>query len=300
MAGSTFKLRFPLSEVGRWADSYTYSDDAAVEAIGTTAGQRGWYTKAELTTVARWKTRGRSAPRIDLNTPAAVQSATKASLATKDERARVDLLLALHGVQLPTASVLLHLARPKLFPIIDFRALWSLGIDKPPAYYSFAFWWSYTLACRALAAKARVSMRTLDRALWQYSKEHQPAGGSDLLPREATTRKPPTASDFPVETYLTVIRAAIGQHTIPYSALPGSRRVWGRDLYRIADYEQTRERPPLTVIVVHKQDGWPGEGVAVVLERAGYAAGSGESAKQLWERAVTDVFAYWATGAPDE
>ena len=27
--------------------------------------------------------------------------------------------------------------------------------------------------CRALARRSRVSMRELDRALWQYSKEHQ-------------------------------------------------------------------------------------------------------------------------------
>jgi hypothetical protein len=73
---------------------------------------------------------------------------------------------------MPTASVLLHLAR-QTYPIIDYRALWSLGIDPPPAYYSFEFWWKYTRACRSLADEAGVSMRTLDRALWQYSKELQ-------------------------------------------------------------------------------------------------------------------------------
>lgn len=59
-----------------------------------------------------------------------------------------------------------------LYPILDYRALWSLGIDPPPAY-DFPFWRAYTLACRELAAGAGVSMRDLDRALWQYSKENQ-------------------------------------------------------------------------------------------------------------------------------
>jgi hypothetical protein len=33
---------------------------------------------------------------------------------------------------------------------------------------------TYTRECRSLATAAGVLMRTLDRALWQYSKEHQP------------------------------------------------------------------------------------------------------------------------------
>ena len=51
--------------------------------------------------------------------------------------------------------------------------LWSLGIDTQPRSYAFEFWWAYTLACRALAAATRLSMREVDRALWQYSKERQ-------------------------------------------------------------------------------------------------------------------------------
>ena len=66
---------------------------------------------------------------------------------------------------MPTASVLLRLARPDPYPILYSRALWSLGIEKPPATYSFEFWQAYTRTCRSLAKQARVSMRTLDRAV---------------------------------------------------------------------------------------------------------------------------------------
>jgi len=44
---------------------------------------------------------------------------------------------------------------------------------KPPRKYTFDFWWQYTLYCRRIAKKAGVRMRTLDKALWQYSKERQ-------------------------------------------------------------------------------------------------------------------------------
>jgi len=150
-----------------------YADDAEVERIGKEAGTRGGYTRDELLRVARWKTRGRSEWRCKLNTAEDVRRATARALATDDERERVAVLIGLHGVQLPTASALLHLARPSLFPIIDFRALWSLGIDEAPTFYGFPLWWAYVTTCRSLAANAGVSMRRLDRALWQYSKQYQ-------------------------------------------------------------------------------------------------------------------------------
>jgi hypothetical protein len=98
---------------------------------------------------------------------------------------------------------------------------------------------------------------------------------------------------FPVETYAVVVAAAIEGHTIPYSALPGSRRTWGRDLYRIADYEKDHGRPPLTAIVVRRQTGRPGEGFGIAMTQVGYEANRGESEADLWARAVREVFDYW-------
>jgi hypothetical protein len=81
----------------------------------------------------------------------------------------------LRGVNWPTASVLLHFGTRNRYPILDFRALWSLGNDKRPTSYTFEYWWAYTEACRRLAKEAGVTMRELDRALWQYSKERSMA-----------------------------------------------------------------------------------------------------------------------------
>lgn len=78
--------------------------------------------------------------------------------------------MALSGVGLPTASVLLHFAFPEALPILDVRALESLGI-RGRSSYTPAFWSAYVTACREIAARHGVSLRTLDKALWQYSKE---------------------------------------------------------------------------------------------------------------------------------
>jgi hypothetical protein len=47
-------------------------------------------------------------------------------------------LRALGGVDWPTASVLLHVGLSAEHPIIDYRALWSLGSGEPNNY-SFEF-----------------------------------------------------------------------------------------------------------------------------------------------------------------
>ena len=84
------------------------------------------------------------------------------------------------GVQMPTASVLLHFASSdprstvtadKAYPIIDFRARWSLNCEKRRD--TFESWWGYVQACRALAAECGVSMRDVDRGLWEYSNQNQ-------------------------------------------------------------------------------------------------------------------------------
>ena len=61
---------------------------------------------------------------------------TRAAFFARSERVRVEVLQVLHGVKFPTASALLHLWHRDPYPIIDFRALWTLGLE-PPKQYSF-------------------------------------------------------------------------------------------------------------------------------------------------------------------
>jgi hypothetical protein len=165
-----FALRFPLEQVRDYAARYAYPDDAPVIAIGQRARARGYYLLDEFVAVCRWKT-PRTAPRVAMNTAAAVEDATRTALSeTSNERQRIEALRSLHGVEWPTASVLLHLAYPERYPILDKRAVQALGV-RPPATYSFRFWKAYVDACRDLAGQAGVDGRTLDQALWQWSKE---------------------------------------------------------------------------------------------------------------------------------
>jgi hypothetical protein len=103
---------------------------------------------------------------VESNSPAAIRAATRRAFTSEE----IEPLLELAGVGVPTASVLLHFAFPEKLPILDVRALESLGVTGRSSYTP-AFWASYVTACRGLAAAHHVSLRTLDKALWQYSKE---------------------------------------------------------------------------------------------------------------------------------
>jgi hypothetical protein len=167
-----FALRFLPSQIPRWASRYSYpGEDLIVGTLGPTVRKRGYLLRGEFLHLCRWKT-PRSQPRCAKNTSAKVHEATAIALATHDDRAKMYILRTLTGVAWPTASVILHFCDRRPYPILDYRALWSLGYRKPPTY-SFDFWLAYTAFTRNLARSTHNDMRTLDRALWQYSKENQ-------------------------------------------------------------------------------------------------------------------------------
>ena len=149
---------------------YIASDDDEVIASGRPARARGHYPRDEFIRACRWKT-PRSTPLVARHTESAVREATRTALAgSTPERGRMMALRSLHGVEWPTASVLLHLAYPERYPILDQRALQALGRRRAPAY-GLAFWEAYVGAWLELVGQAGVDGRTFDRALWQWSKE---------------------------------------------------------------------------------------------------------------------------------
>ena len=164
-----FAIQFPVERVPEFAARFPTEADGDALAIGRQARERGHYTLAEFRRMCRWKT-PRSAPLVAQNSAGVVRAATHVALSeTATERARIEALLSLRGVGWPTASVLLHVAHPERYPILDTRALHALGVRAPS--YNFGFWEAYVATYRRLAAQAGVDGRTLDQALWQWSKE---------------------------------------------------------------------------------------------------------------------------------
>lgn len=168
------RLRFPESEIEQVAQRYEYGrDETALIELRSKVQRLGYLDKEELMQVARWKA-PRSSGHVEGNENSYVKEITSWAFRATNERSRVEVLTVLDGVRWPSASVILHLFHKQPYPILDFRALWSVGLEVPKQY-SFSFWWPYVLFCREVASRNHIDMRTFDQALWQYSKENQKA-----------------------------------------------------------------------------------------------------------------------------
>jgi hypothetical protein len=165
----SLRLQFDPAEIPALAARFPAGDegDARASALGAAAAARGYYTRGEFLALCEWKS-PRSRPLVAQNGRAAITRATRRAL-TGPERDRIEALLSLRGVGFPTASVLLHFAEPAAYPILDVRAVEALGERR--SAYTIPFWLEYLSTCRALAREHGVSLRTLDKALWQHSRE---------------------------------------------------------------------------------------------------------------------------------
>lgn len=140
-------------------------------------GTRSWKRCAlYIDTAGHLQSRYWKAPRISghvkKNPDEFVKEVTGFALKAKTEQARIETLTILKGVSWPMASIILHFFHKDPYPIIDFRALWSVSLDLP-SQYNFDFWMQYVKFCRKIAEAKGVGMLVLDRALWQFSKERQ-------------------------------------------------------------------------------------------------------------------------------
>jgi len=168
-----FSLRFEPQAIEYWATRFPNSAGTLriLNEIVPRTRKQDYLNKADFVEICEWNsTRPRALYRS--NAEDFIREITRVSFTTKHERVRVEVLTLLKGVSLATASVLLHFCAPDPYPILDSNSLWSLGAT-PPRKFDFEFWWDYVQATRKLAKRARVDMRTLDRALWQYARENQ-------------------------------------------------------------------------------------------------------------------------------
>jgi len=148
-----------------------FEEEAALVGLRNEILEKCVLTRDQLERVARWKS-PRRASDVKKNAEDYVQAVTGFALQTPNERARIEVLTVLSGVKWATASAILHLFHKDKYPILDFRALWSVNAEVPTDY-TFDFWWTYVEFCRGIADRTGSNMRTLDRALWQYSSDNQ-------------------------------------------------------------------------------------------------------------------------------
>jgi hypothetical protein len=179
-----FQLQPAEADLQQLAEEYWQKSgekDRELEKAAFEAGdaiRNGDYTLANLEAIVRWKSErlvqyliGNSSEKI--RRVLAVAAAAETSTETA-----VRVLLELHGVDLPVASAILAAIFPERYTVLDFRALEALG----HARHDVRFYEEYLAFCKRLAESnivtpqselpAPTPLRTLDRALWEWSRSH--------------------------------------------------------------------------------------------------------------------------------
>jgi len=164
---SQFKLMFAPGLISELAARHRSEEDTVALKTGARI-RAGECTHANLVEIFDWKTGGRGRSRLEKNTDEEIADALHLAMVAKTERAAIAVLTGLNGVQVPVASAILTAIDPERFTIIDFRALQALNAEHP---ITLDFYLDYLDECRRLAKANNVDLRTLDRALWQWSKK---------------------------------------------------------------------------------------------------------------------------------
>ena len=166
------KLCFPklsTMQITELSERYSY------EKFSIKLKSKKFMIKEEFLEIGMWKSK-RAKNHYSKNEDAFVKEITKIAFSSgTSERLRIEILQLLKGVRYPVASALLHFGLSSgKYPIIDFRSLWSLyKMNKDEIKYDFDLWNKYRTDCLDLARKHNLSLRDLDKALWQFSKENQ-------------------------------------------------------------------------------------------------------------------------------
>jgi hypothetical protein len=142
------------------------------------ATRRGYLTASELEAACRWKS-PRAIHHVRANTPRRIRAATAAAFGARREDARLQALLQLRGVSVPTASAVLMLANPRSYGVIDIR-VWQLlharGVvtrNAPGVGLGPGHWREFLGVIRYFARTLRLRARDVERALFDAHRARQ-------------------------------------------------------------------------------------------------------------------------------
>ena len=121
----------------RYDKCYKAPDESVEREIKELLKNRKYLSREEFIKIGCWKSK-RPKKHYEQNDDSTVKEITQFYFNTKNEQARIKSLFVLSGVSYPLASVILHFAFPDKYPILDTRALWSLGWQAKS--YNFDFW----------------------------------------------------------------------------------------------------------------------------------------------------------------
>jgi len=142
------------------------------------AGRRirdGAYTLDNLIAIAEWKLErapGNYYPSMAIirkSDPVQVERVLRFITRTSNKKLAIEILDEIDGIGVRVASAIMTAIYPDRYTIIDVHALRELGEEKQASRpdTTVDFYLKYLDFCLATAAELGVSLRDLDKALWQ-------------------------------------------------------------------------------------------------------------------------------------
>jgi hypothetical protein len=138
----------------------------------------GEFSRAQFLEMCRWKS-ARAIRHYRRVSAARVRAVSRAVLATRSERRRVELLTSLRGVGIPMASAVLTLIDPRRYGVLDIR-VWQLlfairSVRQNPGGRGFTLehWERYLRALREHARRLGVSVRAVEWTLFHHHRAVQ-------------------------------------------------------------------------------------------------------------------------------
>lgn len=139
---------------------------------------RGCFTRGEFVRMCRWKS-----PRAQhlwrRNAATRIGAVSRAVLATRSERRRMELLTSLRGVGIPIASAILTLVDPRRYGVLDIRA-WqllfavrSVATNRRGQGFTIIQWEEYLSALRHHARRLGVTARAVEYTLFEAHRRRQ-------------------------------------------------------------------------------------------------------------------------------
>ncbi len=139
---------------------------------------RGEFSRAEFLRMCRWKS-PRAMPHYTRNSAARIRRVSRATLATRSERRRIDLLTSLRGVSVPIASAILTLIDPRRYGVLDIRAwqllfvLEAVGSKPRGRGFSAVDWLHYLDVLRRHARPLGAPVRAVEYTLFRCHRKWQ-------------------------------------------------------------------------------------------------------------------------------
>lgn len=175
---STFKLPFPATDISALEECYCRDQkEMDKETAAFCAGKRiarGERTIGQLQIIFDWKS-PRPKPHLESNSAVRIKEcldkACEAGLSGNAIGA-INHLDKIKGVGVRMASAILTCIDQDRYTVLDFRALTALKYPMQAAAsdYTAEAYGIYLGACDRIATENNITKRSLDRALWQWSK----------------------------------------------------------------------------------------------------------------------------------